>query len=253
MKIRLLLLLMFLVLGFAPFLTAHHPRQTQAESQLLPPSSEHLLGTDYLGRDVLSRTLYGGRRTILIAFSATFLAACGGFFFGYFSNLPYLRFILTSLLNAMLAFPSLLLALVVLTLLGRGSIQISLALALAQLPFFARMTYTAIAKTRYAPYIEAAKALGANERHLLFQHIFPTIRPMLLTYAGMVFSYSIINSAALSFLGLGQDPSVPDWGMMLADGRNAFRQAPWVALAPGLAITMTVMLVNKIIDQLNAE
>lgn len=241
---------LFMVLFAAPLTTDRNPRTTNPENQLAQPSITYPLGTDYLGRDVFIRVLYGGQRTILIAATATGIAVSIGLIFGILASYTPLKQPATMLIDASLAFPSLLLALVILTLLGRGSISIAIAVGISQSPFFARITRAAINNILSEGYIESATSLGATQWHILKTHILRNTRPMLLAYAALVFGYSIINSAALSLLGLGQDPSVPDWGTMLADGRSAFRFAPWIAIAPGLLISLVVICINRIVDNL---
>lgn len=243
------------VLGFlilitllAPWLAPADPMQTDPANALQPPSGEHLLGTDSLGRDVLSRTLYGGQRTLLITAAATIISTCLGLPLGLASGLAggWRDSLLTAITNALLAFPSLLLALVALTLLGVGGGSLAVATGLAQVGAYARVTRSAVVAVRSTQYVEAAYALGAPRRRVLLLHILPNIQPALLAYTGVVFSYNLLNSAALSFLGLGGEPGIPDWGVMLAEGRAALRAAPWISLVPGLAITLTVTAMNHV-------
>lgn len=232
----------------APWLAPADPMQTDPLNALQPPSGSHLLGTDALGRDVLSRALYGGQRTLLITSAATLvtvslgsvLGVAAGITNGWRSQIP------GAVTNALLAFPSLLLALVILTLLGIGGAPLALASGLSQAGTFARVTHSAILSIRSALYVEAASALGAPRLWVLRFHILPNIQPALLAYSGVVFSYNLLNSAALSFLGLGGEPGIPDWGVMLAEGRAALRAAPWISLVPGLAITLTVIALNQV-------
>jgi ABC-type dipeptide/oligopeptide/nickel transport system permease subunit len=239
---------MLLVL-LAPLVASYDPMQT-SDAQLQPPGGDHLLGTDLLGRDVLSRALFGGRRTLLIAFLATMLAVASGTLLGLLAGTVggKLDATILSLLNAMLAFPSLVLALVVLTLLGAGIVSLAVATGMAQVASYARVTRSAVIAVRSMGYVEVAHALGATRPHIMSNHILPNIGRTLLAYAGVVFSYTILNAAALTFLGLGGEPGIPDWGVMLAEGRTAFRVAPWIGLVPGLLITVTVWAVNRLAD-----
>jgi ABC-type dipeptide/oligopeptide/nickel transport system permease subunit len=115
------------------------------------------------------------------------------------------------------------------------------------------MTRNAVLTIRSETYVDAAVALGANSLYILWQHILPNIRPALLAYSGVVFSYTLLNSAALSFLGVGNEPGTPDWGVILAEGRAAFRTAPWIGIAPGVAITLLVWAVNDLADRVGAR
>lgn len=237
----------------APLLAPHDPMQTDASIPLLSPSLDHPLGTDYLGRDVLSRVLYGGQRTLLVASLAAMSAMLTGLLMGLAAGLaiPAIDGLLTAVINTLLAIPPLVLALVVLTLLGQGMIPLILATGLAQTAGVARVIRTIVHSVRIQGYVLAAQAQGANQWHVIRYHVLPGIRAMLLVYGVVVFSYCLFNSAALSLLGLGGEPGIPDWGVMLADGRNSFRAAPWAALAPGMAITVMIFCLNALVDALN--
>ncbi len=230
------LLLILIAPLFAPF----DPMTTDPAGSLTSPDSAHLLGTDRLGRDVWSRLLYGGQRTVLIAALATTIAVGFGMLLGMTGWGGF-----DLLMNALLAFPTLLLALVVITLLGTGAVSLALATGIALIAPFARVTRGAVRATRDLPFVESARALGASDWRIFTRHIAPNIAPTLLAFAGVTFAYSVLNSAALSFLGLGGDLGTPDWGAMLAEGRVAFRTAPWISVAPGLAITLLVWVVNR--------
>jgi peptide/nickel transport system permease protein len=250
MRVPLLVLfaVMLLVL-LGPVLISTDPMRTSA-AQLQPPSRDYLLGTDLLGRDVLSRALSGGRRTLLTAALATLFAVGPGTLLGLVAGVlgGRLDSIICTLLDALLAFPSLVFALAVLTLLGAGIFPLAVATGMAQAAPYAFVTRSAVIAVRSMGYVEAAHALGATRLHRMRNHILPNIGMTLLAYAGVIFSYSILNSAALTFLGLGGEPGTPDWGVMLAEGRTAFRVAPWIGLVPGLAITATIWAVNRLAD-----
>jgi ABC-type dipeptide/oligopeptide/nickel transport system permease subunit len=248
--ILIFLLLLLLVVIVAPLFAPSDPMLTDPTNQLQPPSSEHLLGTDLLGRDVLSRTLYGGRHTLLIAALATIIAFIPGVLLGSLSVIDGADHLIVILINAVLAFPGLLLALLIMTLLGQGAFPLALATGITQIAPCARITRAAVISVRSLGYIDAARALGATRLRMIYVHILPNIFTTILAYAGVMFAYALLNSAALSFLGLGGEPGTPDWGVMLYEGRQAFRAAPWIAAAPGLALTLTVILVNCAVDQI---
>jgi ABC-type dipeptide/oligopeptide/nickel transport system permease subunit len=233
---------------FAPWLAPADPMKTDPLHQYQPPDSAHFLGTDALGRDVLSRALYGGKRTLLVTIAATLITIAGGLSLGLTTGLAggWPEKMAMTLVDTILAFPSLLLALVILTLLGVGGFPLALATGLAQVGTFARVARSAVIGIRSLPYVEAARALGATQQRILRHHILPNIQPTLIAYATVVFSYNLLNSAALSFLGLGGEPGIPDWGVMLAEGREAFRIAPWIGVVPGMAITVTVIALNQL-------
>ncbi len=254
MRIPLWVLISIIVLTLlAPAIAPNDPMKTDSAIQLQPPGRAHWLGTDLLGRDVLSRVLYGGQRTLLIAALGTLLAVAPGILIGLVAGMfgGKLDTAIVTALNALLAFPGLLLALVVVTVLGSGILPLAMATGFSQAAPFARITRSAVITVRGMGYVEAAQASGANRLHITRYHVLPNVQMTLIAYAGVVFSYNILNSAALSFLGLGGEPGVPDWGVMLAEGRTAFRAAPWIGFAPGVAITVTVWAVNRLADKLS--
>ena len=226
--------------------------QTDPAVQLQAPSQTHWWGTDLLGRDVLSRTLYGGRQTLQAAVLATLLASVLGLPLGLMARArnPLLAAAALASINAMLALPGLIVALVVITLLGRGVLPLILALGLSEIAPFAFATRGAVGAIHSEGYIEAAVNLGANERHILVDHVWPNVQPTVIAYAGVVFSYMLLNGAALGFLGLGSELGTPEWGVMLAEGRAAFRVAPWISLAPGLMLSLTIWAVNDLADRI---
>ncbi len=235
----------------SPLLTDYDPLKTNTDQLNQPPSGEHLLGTDLLGRDVLSRLLYGGQRSLWVTALAALVAVlpglCLGLLAGWFGGWVD-RGIMTAV-HTLLAFPALILALICLTLLGRGTVPLALATGLAQMAGYVSVVRTTVIGARTQMYVEVAQSVGAADGWILMHHILPNVQGTVLAFAGVVFSYSLLNSAALSFLGLGGEPGIPDWGVMLAESRMAFRAAPWVSIAPGLAIMLTVMAVNRLADQ----
>lgn len=242
------LLLLVVMLWSAPLLTIYDPTDTQPTEQYLPPSSLHPAGTDHLGRDVFSRALYGGQRTLLIGISAAVVAVIGGVLLAIpavFQN-RVSDSAIEIVLDALLAFPSLILALVIMTILGRGTSSLIIATGFAQIPYFARVVLTLIRSVLIEEYVLAARSQGAGYGWILRVHVWRTIQPTFFAYAAIILSYTLINSAALSLLGLSADPSQPDWGVMLLDGRTGFRTAPWAVIAPGLALTTTIFAVQNL-------
>jgi ABC-type dipeptide/oligopeptide/nickel transport system permease subunit len=238
---------------FAPQIAPYDPMQTAPDQTMQPPGVEHPFGTDAFGRDVFSRLLYGGQRTLAITIFATTTTVLAGLCLGLVASAAggWFERMALSFINALLAFPSLLLALIILTLLGTGAVPLALATGLSQVGAYARIVRSAVIAVHPALYIEAALVMGADSRHIFLRHILPNIQPTITAYAGVMFSYNLLNSAALSFLGLGGAPGVPDWGVMLADGRAVLRAAPWMSLAPGIAITLVVMAVNHLASGIN--
>ncbi|GAB4574051.1 MAG: ABC transporter permease subunit [Anaerolineae bacterium] len=234
----------------APLLAPHDPYSTFEGQAIMPPSRQHLLGTDSLGRDVLSRTLWGGRQTLLTALMATAIAVIPGLCMGIVAGFAggWVDRLILALLDVLLAFPGLLLAMAIIAATGTGQLQIAAAVGITGLPAYARMIRAAVREIRNAPFVEAARAVGASHLRILVYHLLPNIRPIALSFAGVSLSWAVLNGAALAFLGLGGDPATPDWGIMLNEGRAVFRIAPWVALPPGLAITVTIFAVNRLAD-----
>jgi len=255
MRWQIVVLGMVVVMSaLAPDLAPYDPMQTEPAIQMQQPNAEHVLGTDLFGRDVLSRLLYGGQRTLFVAGLATYLAVTIGTAVGmaFAITNDWSSQILSAFTNAFLAFPNLLLAMVVLTMLGVGVLPLILATGVAQIAPFARVIRSTVIGVSMEMYVESGYAIGATRLHIVRFYILPNILPTALTYAAVTFAYCLLNSAALSFLGLGGEPGIPDWGIMLAEGRVAFRDAPWIALAPGLAITVTVWSINSLVGNLLA-
>jgi peptide/nickel transport system permease protein len=232
--------------ALAPVLARDDPRDTSAGAPYAGPSWDHPLGTDLLGRDVASRVLYGGRRTLalaLLTIAVTFgPGAAIGLTAGYFRG--WIDTGLMLLMDALLAFPALLMALALVAVLGSGPVQIALAVGIAGIPAYARVTRAAVLEARSRLYVEAARAAGARPGWILLRHVAPGITPTLLSFAAVSLSWALLNSAALMFLGYGGDIGAPEWGVMLSDGRYGFRSAPWAAIAPGVALSVTVFAIN---------
>jgi peptide/nickel transport system permease protein len=237
----------------APWLATHNPREANTAAQFQSPSARYLFGTDLLGRDVFSRVLYGGRRTLGVALLTLGVTLLPGIVIGLAAGYAgrWIDGSLMTLMDALLAFPSLLLALSLVALLGNGMVQIALAVGIAGIPGYTRVTRAAVLEARVKPFVEGARAIGVRPQGILWRYILPTITPPLLAFAGVTLSWALLNSAALMFLGYGGDISAPDWGVMLADGRQVFRIAPWVAIAPGVALSLTVFGINLLASGLN--
>jgi peptide/nickel transport system permease protein len=238
---------------FASVLNPVDPMKTDTEAITLPPSSHHLLGTDGLGRDVLARFLYGGQRSLVMAGIGAITASTAGLALGLAASTPIIGKGIAVLMNALLALPQIVIAFVLLTLLGSNGVSLAVATGSAQIATYAWIVYRTLEYEQIQTYVEAAQSLGASRFHILIGHVLPGIQPTLFAYTGVVFSYCLLNSTAFSALGLGGELGVPDWGVMLADGRAVFRIAPWVSFAPGLAILITVATVNALVDQINQQ
>ena len=238
--------------GLAPFLAPAGPLAADTTRGLLPPGPGGPLGTDLLGREVLARLLWGGRWTLgmgLLALAvAVGLGLPTGMVAGTFGGRT--EAVLMRLVDALLAFPSLLLAMAVVALLGPGVGSVAVAVGLAAAPAYARVARSAALEVRAQPYVDAARALGGSEWRVLVRHVLPNAAPALVAFAATQLGWVLLNGAALNFLGLGAPPSTPEWGAMLVEGRGYLRDAPWVSAFPGLALTLTVLAANLVGDGL---
>jgi ABC-type dipeptide/oligopeptide/nickel transport system permease subunit len=241
-----------LALLIAPVFAPYDPFDTNPSQELQPPSFQHILGTDALGRDVFSRFLYGGQRTMAMAVGAAFIALSAGLIVGATAGLGH-RGVDTAILmltNALLPIPLLIFALALITLSGAGEVQVIVATGIGLVAPMAIFTRTTLKQLQIEPYITAALSLGSTKFWLWRYYYLPNMRPLLIAYGVVIFVYALLNNAALSFLGLGGEPAVPEWGRMLADGRYVFRTAPWVALASGLGIVLLAVLMNMVARRL---
>lgn len=234
----------------APWLAPYDPLATQPIRQLQPPSLAHPAGTDLFGRDVWSRVLWGGRLSLGAGFLAVALAALPGSLTGLLSGYAggWLDAWLMRAMDVLLAFPSLLLALALMTLLGPGLLSAALAIGLAGIPRFARVTRISALRLRSASFVEAARLVGCRPTRILGRHLLPNMAGSLLVLTALELGYALLSIGALSFIGLGALPPAPEWGAMLAEGRGLLRHAPWVAGVPGLAITLSVLALNLLAD-----
>lgn len=234
----------------APIIAPAGPLAANVSRSLQAPSADAVLGTDFMGRDILSRLVWGGRWTLGTGLAGLAIAVGVGFpigltagFFGGRTETATMR-----VADALLAFPGLLLALALTALFGPGIKATTIAIGLAAAPAYARVTRSVVAEIRAQTYIEAARALGASDSRLLMHHILPNAAAPLIAFAAVQLGWVLLNSAALNFLGLGAPPGTPEWGAMLAEGRDYLRDAPWASLFPGLALTLTVLAANLIGD-----
>ena len=238
--------------GLALFLAPAGPLAADTTRGLLPPGPGGPLGTDLLGREVLTRLLWGGRWTLgmgLLALAvAVGLGLPTGMVAGTFGG--RIEAALMRLVDALLAFPSLLLAMAVVALMGPGVGSVAVAVGLAAAPAYARVARSAALEVRAQPYVDAARALGGSEWRVLVRHVLPNAAPPLVAFAATQLGWVLLNGAALNFLGLGAPPGTPEWGAMLVEGRGYLRDAPWVSAFPGLALTLTVLAANLVGDGL---
>lgn len=238
--------------GLASFLAPAGPLAADTVHALLPPGSRWLLGTDLLGRDVLARILWGGRWTLGMGSLALAVAVGLGLPAGLVAGTlgGWVEVVLMRLVDALLAFPGLLLAMAVVALLGPGMGSVAVAVGVAAAPAYARVARSAALEVRAQPYVEAARAVGCTESRIMARHVLPNAAAPLVAFAATQFGWVLLNGAALNFLGLGAPPGTPEWGAMLAEGRGYLRDAPWASTFPGLALMLTVLAANLVGDGL---
>lgn len=243
---------------FAPSLTSHDPEQVDIVMRLKPPfwqaggSDLYPLGTDALGRDVMSRIAYGARLSLMIGVLAT-LVAVGigvtlGLLAGYFGG--WLGGLIMRLVDLQLAFPSILLYIAVLALWGSGILNLIIVLGLTNWVIYARVLHGSVLSIREKEYVEAAYAAGNTDFAIIRHHIIPNVIAPLIVVASFSIGSMVMAESTLSFLGLGVPPSIPTWGAMLADGRDYITQAWWLPTLPGIAILLTVLSFNTVGDWL---
>lgn len=246
-SIPLLLVLLLVVAVFFPSLfTPYTPEQMDFSAILQPPELRHWFGTDQLGRDVFTRVVYGTSLSLSIGVGATLIASAGGIVLGTLAGLAprAVRQLLVRLLDIMLAFPDLLLALLAITVLGRGPENTLLAVGLAGIAGYARLVRAQVLQVRLSGYVQHAVALGEPPMVIILRHIVPnTLRP-LLVLATVGIGYSILSASALSFLGLGVTPPTAEWGALLSEGRNFLDSAPWVSLLPASVVALSVIAIT---------
>ncbi len=237
---------------FAPWISPHDPYRVALDEQLLPASTTYWLGTDNFGRDVLTRILYGARTSLVVGIVPSLISLAIGTVMGILSGYLGGRtdFIVMRLADMMIAFPSLLLAMVVMYTLGANLLNIFLALALVGWASVARVVRSQTLALREKEFIEAARANGTARTTIMFGHIFPNVVPTLIVLFSLSIPEAIMWESSLSFLGVGVQPPEASWGLLVAKGKEYMFQAPAVAIAPGVAILLTVLAFNFIGDGL---
>lgn len=237
---------------FAPVVAPHNPLDQSFPRQLQPPSWGYPLGTDEFGRDILSRIIFGARIALGIGALAVGIAVALGVPFGliagYFGG--RLDTAIMRTMDVLLAFPYLLLALIVVTLLGFGLTNVMIAVGLVYVPQYSRIVRSVTLSVRQRLFVEAAHALGGSTLRIMLRHVLPNCLAPIIVQTTLSLGWAIVNAAGLSFLGLGAQPPTPEWGAMLTSGREYMRNAPWITTFPGLAILLTALGFNLLGDGL---
>jgi peptide/nickel transport system permease protein len=252
-----LLLLMILSAFLAPVLAPHDPLEAEVTKRLQPPvwtakgTSEHLLGTDQLGRDVLSRTIYGSRVSLIVGITAVVISGVLGVLLGLIAAQGgRLDALIMRVADVQLAFPFILLAIAVVAVVGGGLLNVILILGVTGWVSYGRVVRSQALSVKEKEYVEAARALGSRSLVLVFRHILPNVMTPVIVLATFNVASYMVAEASLTFLGLGVQPAIPSWGIMLADGREYMRAGWWMAIFPGLALVLTVLSINLLGDWL---
>jgi len=248
----LLLTLIILMAVFADVIAPNGYDDQDLLARLKPPSKEHWMGTDQLGRSIFDRIVWGARISLMVGIVATaislVLGTALGLVSGYYGG--WVDRIIMGVMEVLLAFPGILLAIAVVSIFGPGLNNVMLAVGIAHVPQFARMARGATLSAKAMDFVEAERAIGASNARILWVHILPNIVGPIVVLSTLSVGTSILSAAGLSFLGLGAQPPVPDWGGMISQGRQFLRTAWWVGVFPGLAILVTVLGFNLLGDGL---
>ncbi len=236
---------------FAPVLAPFDPQTINPIIRLSPPNAVHWFGTDQFGRDTLSRVIYSARMALLIGLGVVSFALITGVPVGVFSALfPRLGHVLMRMIDVLMSFPALLLALGLIVVLGQSVANAIIAIGAVYLTTTTRIIYGLTLRLRNETYVEAARSMGSGTGWLVVRHILPNLISPLLVQASFVFAFAQLSAASLDFLGLGAPPDIPSWGNMLAESRIFITRAPWLLFFPGLMIALTAFSLNLVGDAL---
>lgn len=249
----IIIVLLLVVAALAPVLAPYHPiDDASLIDRYQPPSSKHWLGTDELGRDILSRIIYGAQISIKIGVIAVGISAVFGVLLGGISGYlgRWVDMIIMRFIDILMAFPSILLAIALVAVLGRSLENAMIAVGLVGVPQFARIVRSTVLSVKEKEFVESARASGVKGPRILFKHVLPNCMAPIIVQATLSVGTAILDAAGLSFLGLGAQAPTPEWGAMLNDGVAALQTAPWVIMFPGLAILLVVLGFNLFGDGL---
>jgi peptide/nickel transport system permease protein len=247
----MLVALNLLVAILAPAIGRWDPELLDVKARLAPPSAAHWLGTDDVGRDVWSRVVYGARLSMIVGLAVVLFSFVLGIVFGllggYYRPLDN---VLMRVMDGLMAFPGIILAIALMASLGPSVVNVVVALGIVYVPRVARIVRGSVLVIRETPYVEAALALGVRDHTVLWKHILPNCLSPVIVQGTFIFAAAVLGEAALSFLGVGVPPQIPSWGNVLAEGRLYLQQAPWLTLAPGGAIMACILGLNLFGDGL---
>jgi len=235
-----------------PLITPYDPNHIDMANRFDPPSLAHPFGTDDFGRDIFSRVIVGARLSLQVGLIAVGLAATAGTLLGLVAGYAgrLTDEVIMRAMDILFAFPAILLAIAIMAALGKGITNAMIAIGIVYVPIFARIARSSVLSIREEEFIDAARAIGASDKRIIFRHILPNTLSPLIVETTLSLSFAILAEAALSFFGLGTQPPDPSWGRMLSEGRAYFQQSVWLAIWPGLAIMMTVLGFNLLGDGL---
>lgn len=236
----------------APWIATHNHLKIDITNRELPPSKEFLFGTDEYGRDIFSRVVYGARISLYISLLSVLVATVFGVIIGAIAGYygGWTDLIIMRCIDAIMSFPAILLALGIMAVRGCSLFNVVLALGFVYIPRFARIVHGSVLSLKEKEFVEAAVVMGSSDLFILFRHILPNCMAPLIVQATVSLAYAILAEASLSFLGLGAPPPAPSWGNILSDARDFMLYAPWMAVFPGIAITITVLGFNMFGDAL---
>jgi peptide/nickel transport system permease protein len=239
----------------APIIAPYNPIVQNLDERFSPSSKTHFLGTDNFGRDILSRVIYGSRSALLVGIVAVSIAVLVGSLVGLLAGMAG-RFVdnfLMLLMDSLLSFPTILLAITVVSFLGYGLLQVMLAIGVIFSPVFARLVRAETLAIKTESYVEASRALGTPIVKTVYRHIIPNLLGKVIVQGSITFALTVVIEASLSYLGLGTQPPDPSWGLMLKDARNYLVLAPWMAIFPGTVLALTVLSFNILGDALSEK
>ncbi|MBS4206507.1 nickel transporter permease [Bacillus sp. FJAT-50079] len=242
-----ILILLFIITAIiGPFLTTKDPFELDVTNKIQPPSAEHWFGTDNFGRDIFTRIIHGMGLTLYVGFFSVFIGGVIGVFFGVISGYygGKLDTVIMRIMDILLAFPGIILALAIVSVLGGSLTNVIIAVGVFSIPAFARIVRGSTLTVRKLEYIDAMRALGASDARIIFKHILPNVMSPIIVQATLRIATAVLTASGLSFLGLGAKPPAPEWGAMLSDGRSYMADAPHMVLVPGIMIVLVVLAFN---------